>query len=77
MFSGVGVAAGPLDEHVRFSAVDADSLPGEGLRLTTARDVPNPAVVKSFVSDAPAETSVQTMLLVAFSWWRVELNRVV
>ena len=37
-----------------------------------ARDVLNPAELKFFVSNAPEGTSVQTMLLVAFSRWRVE-----
>ena len=32
----------------------------------------NPAELKFFVSNAPAGTSVQAMLLVAFSRWRVE-----
>ena len=59
-------------KHLRFSPVNADGLPGEPLHLIVARDVLNPEVLKFFVSNAPAETSVQTMLLVAFSRWRVE-----
>ena len=59
-------------KHLRFSPVGADGLPGEPLHLIVARDVLNPAELKFFVSNAPAGTSVQTMLLVAFSRWRVE-----
>jgi SRSO17 transposase len=40
--------------------------------LIVARDVLNPEELKFFVSNAPAGTSIQTMLLVAFSRWRVE-----
>jgi hypothetical protein len=42
------------------------------MHLIVARDVLNPEELKFFVSNAPAETSIQTMLLVAFSRWRVE-----
>jgi SRSO17 transposase len=59
-------------KHVRLHAVGADGLPGEELHLIVARDVLNPAELKFFVSNAPAGTPVQTMLLVAFSRWRVE-----
>jgi SRSO17 transposase len=59
-------------KHLRFSPVGGDGLPGEPLHLIVARDVLNPEVLKFFVSNAPAGTSIQTMLLVAFSRWRVE-----
>ena len=59
-------------KHLRFFPVGADGLPGEPLHLIVARDVLNPAELKFFVSNAPAGTSVQAMLLVAFSRWRVE-----
>ena len=42
------------------------------MHLIVARDVLNPNELKFFVSNAPAGTSIQTMLLVAFSRWRVE-----
>jgi hypothetical protein len=58
-------------KHLRFSPVGANGLPGEPLHLIVARDVLNPEVLKFFVSNAPAGTSVQAMLLVAFSRWRV------
>ena len=59
-------------KHLRFYPVGADGLPGAPLHLVVARDVLNPDEVKFFVSDAPEGTSVQAMLLVAFSRWRVE-----
>ncbi len=59
-------------KHLRFYPVGGDGLPGEPLYLIVARDVLNPDELKFFVSNAPEGTSVQTMLLVAFSRWRVE-----
>jgi SRSO17 transposase len=59
-------------KHLRFSPVGEGGLPGESLHLVVARDVLNPGEVKFFVSNAREGTSVQPMLLVAFSRWRVE-----
>ena len=59
-------------KHLRFFPVGAGGLPGGPLHLIVARDVLNPSELKFFVSKAPAGTSVQAMLLVAFSRWRVE-----
>jgi SRSO17 transposase len=59
-------------KHLRFYPVGADGLPGEPLYLIVARDVLNPQELKFFVSDAPASASIQEMLLVGFSRWRVE-----
>jgi SRSO17 transposase len=59
-------------KYLRFHPVDADGLPGESLYLIVARDVLNPGELKFFVSNAAVGTSIQTMLLVAFSRWRVE-----
>jgi len=59
-------------KRLRFHPVGADGLPGAALHLIVARDVLHPVELKFFVSDAPAGTSVQAMLLVAFSRWRVE-----
>jgi SRSO17 transposase len=47
-------------------------LPEKSYHLSVARNVLDPNEIKYFVSNAPPETSVQTMLLVAFSRWRVE-----
>jgi SRSO17 transposase len=58
-------------KHLMFYPV-GDGLPGDPMHLVVARDVLNPEVVKFFVSNAPAGTSIQVLLLVAFSRWRVE-----
>jgi SRSO17 transposase len=49
-----------------------EGLPAKPYHLIVARNVLEPSVIKYFVSNAPPGTSVQTMLLVAFSRWRVE-----
>lgn len=59
-------------KHLRFYPVTADGLPDAPLYLIVARDALNPDGLKFFVSNAPEGTSVRTMLLVAFSRWRVE-----
>jgi SRSO17 transposase len=59
-------------KHCRITPKGKDSMPGESVHLIVARDVLDPAEIKFFVSNAPPETSVQTLLLVAFSRWRVE-----
>jgi SRSO17 transposase len=59
-------------KHVMLTVKGADGLPGEALHLLVARDVLDPDEVKFFVSDAPPGTGVGTLLLVAFSRWRVE-----
>ena len=50
----------------------ADGLPGARLHLLVARNVLDPDELKFFVSNAPPQTSLETLLLVAFSRWRVE-----
>jgi SRSO17 transposase len=59
-------------KHARFSAKDENGLPGEQLHLIVARNVLNPEEVKFFVSNAAPQTPVGSMLLAAFSRWRVE-----
>ena len=49
-----------------------DGLPQRTYRLVAARNVLAPDEVKYFVSNAPLEAPVPTLLLVAFSRWRVE-----
>jgi SRSO17 transposase len=49
-----------------------DDLPGARLHLLIARNVLDPKELKFFVSNAAPGTSVETLLLVAFSRWRVE-----
>jgi SRSO17 transposase len=59
-------------KHALFSPKDEEGMPGEPMHLLVARNVLNTDEVKFFVSNAPAETSVQRLLLVGFSRWRVE-----
>jgi SRSO17 transposase len=59
-------------KHVRITVKDDNGLPGIRLHLVVARNVLDPTEIKFFVSNASAETSVQTLLLVAFSRWHIE-----
>ena len=59
-------------KHARVVMKNDDGMPGIELHLVVARNVLDHAEVKYFVSNAPVETSVATLLLVAFSRWRVE-----
>ena len=59
-------------KHVLFYPKDGEGMPGEPMHLLVARNVANPEEIKFFVSNAPPETTVATLLLVGFSRWRVE-----
>ena len=59
-------------KRTRIAIKDEYGLPGIELHLVVARNVLDTDEVKFFVSNAPPETAVSTMLLVAFSRWRVE-----
>jgi SRSO17 transposase len=59
-------------KHVRFYPQLEDGDPGRPGHLVVARNVLKPEELKYFVSNAPPETPVQTLLLVAFSRWHVE-----
>jgi SRSO17 transposase len=59
-------------KHTRITIKDDKGLPGMRLHLLVARNVLNPEEIKYFVSNAAADVPVQTLLLVAFSRWRVE-----
>jgi SRSO17 transposase len=59
-------------KHTMITMKNDDGLPGQRLHLIVARNVLDHDEIKFFVSNAPADTSVQTLLLVAFSRWRVE-----
>jgi SRSO17 transposase len=59
-------------KHLLIYVKDADGLPDRCYHLVVARDVLDRGVVKYFVSNAPPATPVGTLLLVAFSRWRVE-----
>ena len=59
-------------KHVPFYLQGPDGLPGPRWHLVVARNVLDPTEMKFFVSNAPPEASVGTILLAAFSRWRVE-----
>lgn len=59
-------------KHALFYPKDENGLPAQPLHLIVARNVLDLAEVKFFVSNAPPETPVQKLMLVAFSRWRVE-----
>jgi len=59
-------------KHAPITIKNEKDLPGIQLRLVVARNMLDPEEVKYFVSNAPPQTAVQTLLLVAFSRWRVE-----
>jgi SRSO17 transposase len=59
-------------KHIRITVKDENGLPGMRLHLVVARNVLDPKEIKFFVSNAAPDTRVQTLLLVAFSRWRVE-----
>jgi SRSO17 transposase len=59
-------------KHVRFVPKDEQGLPGQPLHLIVARNVQDPAEVKYFLSNAPADTPLEELLLVAFSRWHIE-----
>ena len=68
-------AKGPLVwevKHTMITVKNANRLPGKRWHLIVARNALDHKEVKFFVSNAPSDTSVQTLLLVAFSRWRVE-----
>jgi SRSO17 transposase len=59
-------------KHMLIYPKNEEGLPARPYHLIVARNVLEPAVIKYFVSNAPLNTSVATMVLVAFSRWRVE-----
>lgn len=59
-------------KHTMITIKDEDGMPGMRCHLVVARNVLDRDEVKFFVSNAPPDTRVQTLLLVAFSRWRVE-----
>jgi SRSO17 transposase len=59
-------------KHVKLVPKDERGLPGAPLHLIVACNVLDPTEVKYFVSNAPAETPLSELLLVAFSRWHIE-----
>ena len=68
-------AKGPMvweAKRIPFWIKDENGLPSRPHHLIVARNVLKHAEVKFFLSNAPASTSVEVLLLVAFSRWRIE-----
>jgi SRSO17 transposase len=59
-------------KHVPLWTKNEDGLPGEQLHLIAARHVLRAGEVKYFISNAPANQTVETLLLVALTRHRVE-----
>lgn len=59
-------------KHTRVTMKDDAGLPGLPLHLIVTRNPLDHDEVKFFVSNASTETKVETLLLIAFSRWRVE-----
>ncbi|HUO09679.1 MAG TPA: transposase [Phycisphaerae bacterium] len=59
-------------KRLRVWLKDENGLPGAPHHLLVAVNVLNPEEVKYFLSNAPEETPVETLLLVAFSRWKIE-----
>jgi SRSO17 transposase len=59
-------------KHTMITVKKEKGLPGMRLHLVVARNVLKPEEIKYFVSNAAEQVPVQTLLLVAFSRWRVE-----
>jgi SRSO17 transposase len=68
-------AKGPMvweAKGIPFWIKDEDGLPSRPHRLIIARNVMHPEEVKFFLSNAPQAVPLETLLLVAFSRWRIE-----
>ena len=66
---------GPMVWHakrIRVWLKDENGLPTAPHHLVVAINATNPKEVKYFISNAPEDTPVQTLLLVAFSRWKIE-----
>ena len=59
-------------KHALITVKDEQGLPGPIYHLLVARNAARPEEVKYFISNAPVETPVETLLRVAFSRWRIE-----
>jgi len=59
-------------KHVWFYPHDGAGMPLEPVHLVVARNVLAPQQIKYFIAFAPRETTLEVLLLVAFSRWRVE-----
>jgi SRSO17 transposase len=68
-------AKGPMvweAKSVPFWIKNENGLPSRPHHLLITRNVKNPEEIKFFLSNAPQSVSIETLLLVAFSRWRIE-----
>jgi len=66
---------GPVVWEVKHALIypkDEEGLPDKPYHLIVARNVPNRDEIKYFLSNAPPNTGLRTLLRVAFSRWRIE-----
>lgn len=66
---------GPMIWEVKHTLIhpkNENGLPDKPYHLIVARNVLHPDEIKYFISNAPVDTKVPTLLLVAFSRWRIE-----
>jgi SRSO17 transposase len=59
-------------KHIRFYPQTEDGDPAQPMHLMVARNVLNPEEIKFFISNAPPDTPLSVLLLVAFNRWRIE-----
>jgi hypothetical protein len=59
-------------KRIRVWLQDENSLPTRPHHLLVAYNVREPEKIKYFISNAPENTTVETLLLVAFSRWKIE-----
>jgi SRSO17 transposase len=59
-------------KRIRVWIKGEDGLPGAPHHLLVAVNVLDPTEIKYFLSNAPEDTPVETLLLVAFSRWKIE-----
>jgi len=59
-------------KRIRVWLQDANGLPSRAHHLLAAYNVLEPKKIKYFISNAPENTTVETLLLVAFSRWKIE-----
>jgi SRSO17 transposase len=59
-------------KRIRVWLQDENGLPTRPHHLLVAYNVLEPEKIKYFISNAPENTSVETLLLVAFSRWKIE-----
>jgi SRSO17 transposase len=59
-------------KHLRIWFADEHGLPTGPFHLIVAYNVLDPDTIKYFISNAPEDTPVETLLLVAFSRWKIE-----